>query len=64
MVEKGFTQHPDIDFNETFAPIARMDTAKIALAIDAQNKWSLYQMDVKQEFLNDYMEEEVYVEKP
>ena len=41
-----------------------MDTSRIALAIDAQNKWSLYQMDVKSSFLNGYLEEEVYVEQP
>ena len=63
MVARGFTQHPDIDFNETFAPIACMDTVKTVLAIVAQNKWHVYQMDVKSAFLNGYLEEEVYVEQ-
>ena len=42
MVERGFTHQPGIDFNETFARVARMDTVRIVLAIDAQNKWSVY----------------------
>jgi len=41
-----------------------MDTIRTILAIDAQNKWLVYQMDVKLEFLNDYLDEEVYVEHP
>ena len=51
MVARGFTQQPDIDFNETFALVA-------------QNKWHVYQMDVKSTFLNGYLEEEVYLEQP
>ena len=64
MVARGFTQQLGIDFNETFAPVARMDTVRTVLAIVAQNKWSVYQLDVKSAFLNFYLEEEVYVEKP
>ena len=64
MVARRFTQELDIDFNETFAPIARMDTVRTVLAIVAQNKWPVYQMDVKLTFLNGYLEEEVYVEQP
>ena len=41
-----------------------MGTVKTVLAIAAQNKWPVYQMDVKLEFLNRYLEEEVYVEQP
>ena len=64
MVARGFTQQPGIDFNEMFAPVARMDTVRTVLAIAAQNKWPIYQMDIKSAFLNGYLEEEVYVEKP
>ena len=39
MVARGFTQQPDIILNETFAPVARMDTVRTVLAIAAQNKW-------------------------
>ena len=62
MVSRGFTQQLGIDFNEKFAPVARMDTVRTVLAITAQNKWHVYQMDVKSAFLNCYLEEEVYVE--
>ena len=45
-----------------FSPVAHMDTVIIVLAIAAQNKWHVHQMDVKSAFLNGYLEEEVYVE--
>ena len=41
-----------------------MDTVRTVLAITAQNKWPVHQMDVKSAFLNGYLEEEVYVEQP
>ena len=41
-----------------------MDTVRTVLAIAAQNKWQVHQMDVKSAFLNGYLEEEVYVEQP
>ena len=62
MVARGFTHQPNIDFNETFALVAHMDTVRTILAIAAQNKWHVIQMDVKSEFLNGYLEEKVYVE--
>ena len=64
MVTRGFTQQPSIDFNETFAPVRHMDTIRTVMSIAAQNKWFVYQMDVKSEFISGYMEEEVYVEQP
>ena len=64
MVARGFTQQPGIDFNEMFAPVARMDTIKTVLAIAAQIKCHVYQMDVKSAFLNGYLDEEAYVEQP
>ena len=51
-VARGFTQQPGIDFNETFVLVARMDTVRTVLAIATQNKWPVYQMDVKSSFLN------------
>jgi hypothetical protein len=64
LVARGFTQQPGIDFNETFAPVARMDTIRTVLDIVAQYKWSVYQMDVKSTFLNRHLEENMYVEQP
>ena len=64
MVTRGFTQKPGIDFNETFARVAQMDTVITVLATGAQYKWLVYQMDFRSAFLNGYLEEEVYVEQP
>ena len=47
-----------------FAPVASMDTVRTVLAIVVENKWLVYQMDVKSVFLNDYLMEEVYVGQP
>jgi hypothetical protein len=64
LVAKGYKQKPGIDYFEVFAPVARMDTARIILSIAAQKKWKIFQMDVKFDFLNGVLEEEVYVEQP
>ena len=57
LVAKGFPQHPRIDFGEKFAPIARIDIFRAVLEIASQNKWKVYQMDLKSTFLNDILEE-------
>ena len=64
MVARGFTQQPDIDFNETFTTVACMDTVITVLSIATQNKLLVYQMDVKSAFLNGYIDKEVDVEQP
>ncbi|KAM1496365.1 hypothetical protein ACFXTO_030979 [Malus domestica] len=64
LVAKGYAQKPGIDFNETFAPVARLDTVRTLIALAAKNKWKLFQLDVKSAFLNGVLEEEVYVEQP
>lgn len=51
LVADGFSQNPGIDYNETCAPLARLDTLRIILAIVEQNKRKIYQMDVKSKFL-------------
>ena len=50
LVSQGFSQQPRIDYNETFAPVARLDTVRMALAIAAHNKWYVHQMDVMSAF--------------
>lgn len=60
---KGFTQKFDIDYEETLAYVARQETIRIVLSLAAQKKWSVHHMDVKSAFLNDYLDEEVYVEQ-
>ena len=62
LVVKGYAQMFGVDFSETFAPVARMDTIRMLLALAAQKGWTLHQMDVKSAFLNNYLEEEIFVE--
>lgn len=53
-----------INYNETFAPVARLDTIRALIAITQQKGWSIHQLDVKFSFLNGVLEEEIYVEQP
>ena len=64
LVAKGYSQKPGIDFHETFAPVARLDTIKTLIALAAQKEWKLFQLDVKSAFLNGVLKEEVYVDQP
>ncbi|CAL1375783.1 unnamed protein product [Linum trigynum] len=64
LVAKGYSQQPGIDFHETYAPVARMETIRTVLALAAQLELPVYQLDVKSAFLNGELEEEVYVEQP
>ncbi|CAH9075913.1 unnamed protein product [Cuscuta europaea] len=63
LVAKAYCQEDGIDFNETFAPVARLEAIRIFLAYAAYNNIKVYQMDVKSAFLNGDLEEEVYVEQ-
>ncbi|XP_034674498.1 uncharacterized mitochondrial protein AtMg00820-like [Vitis riparia] len=64
LVVKGYEQMFGVDFFETFAPVARLDTIRMLLAIAAQKEWRIYQLDVKSAFLNGYLEEKIFVEQP
>ena len=64
LVAQGYTQVEGIDFDETFASIARLEYIRILLAIASHLNFKLYQMDVKSAFLNGMLQEEVYVEQP
>jgi len=64
LVVKGYKQQYGRDYEETFALVARMETVRTVLSIAAQNKWKVYQMDVKSTFLNGVLMEEVYIEQP
>ncbi|KAL8105846.1 hypothetical protein AgCh_029592 [Apium graveolens] len=61
LVAKGYCQQEGIDFDETFAPVARLEAIRIFLAYAAHANFKVYQMDVKSAFLNGDLEEEVYV---
>ncbi|RHN42089.1 putative RNA-directed DNA polymerase [Medicago truncatula] len=64
LVVKGYSQQPGVDFNETFAPVVRMETIRTVLALAAQLELQVFQLDVKSTFLNGELEEEVYVKQP
>ena len=64
LVAKGFTQKYRIDYEETFAPVARISSIHALLAVTAASKWDLFQMDVKNAFLNGDLREEVYMQPP
>jgi hypothetical protein len=64
LVAQGFSQHPGIDYNETFSLVAIIDTVRMVLAIVAHNRWIMHQMDIKFPFLNGCLGEEVYVRQP
>jgi hypothetical protein len=60
----GFSQKEGIDYEETFASVARYTLIRTIIALAAKMKWKLHQMDVKTTFLNGVIEEEVYIEQP
>ncbi|KAJ9552644.1 hypothetical protein OSB04_016689 [Centaurea solstitialis] len=64
LVAKGYRQQEGIDYDETFAPVARIEAIRIFLAYAAHKNMTAYQMDVKCAFLNGVLQEEVYVEQP
>ena len=64
LVAQGYTQVEGIDFDETFALVARLEAIRILLAYANHHNILLYQMDVKSAFLNGKLEEEVYVAQP
>ena len=64
LVCKGYSQVEGVDYEETFAPVVKMEAIRMFLAFASHKKLKVYQMDVKPTFLNGYLEEEVYIKKP
>jgi hypothetical protein len=64
LVVKGYSHVEGFNFDETFAPVARIESIHLLLAYATHHDFKLYQMDVKSAFLNGPIKEEVYVEKP
>nr|GFD07239.1 retrovirus-related Pol polyprotein from transposon TNT 1-94 [Tanacetum cinerariifolium] len=64
LVANGYAQEEGIDFEESFAPVARLEAVRIFIAYAACKSFPIYQMDVKTTFLNGPLKEEVYVAHP
>jgi hypothetical protein len=63
LVAKGYSQVKGLDFDETFPPIAKLESIHILLAYATHHDFKLYQIDVKTAFLNGSIKNEVYVEQ-
>lgn len=64
LVAKGFSQKEGVDFQETFAPVAKFSSIRVLLAIATEKGYDVHQMDVKTAFLNGDLEEEIFMEQP
>ncbi|GKB30507.1 copia protein, partial [Tanacetum coccineum] len=64
LVAEGYNQQEGIDYDETYAPVARLESIRILLAYSCALDFKLFQMDVKSAFLNGFINEEVYVAQP
>jgi hypothetical protein len=64
LVAKGYSQREGIDYEETFSPVAMIKSFRILLSIAAKLDYEIWQMDVKTTFLNEYLDEDIYMEQP
>lgn len=64
LVAKGYVQRHGIDYDEVFAPVTRLETVRLLLALAAKHAWEVHHLDVKSAFLNGILQEEVYVSQP
>ncbi|GKD70021.1 retrovirus-related pol polyprotein from transposon TNT 1-94 [Tanacetum coccineum] len=64
LIAKGYSQQEGIDFEESFAPVARLEAVRMFVAYATHKNFTIYQMDVKTAFLNGPLKEEVFVSQP
>ena len=64
LVAQGYFQMEEVDYDDTFAPVADMESIRILLTLACHLRFNLYQMDVKTTFLNGLLKEDVYVAQP
>ena len=64
LVAQGFTQTYGVDYEETFAPVAKLNSIRMLLSLFVNLEWSLFQFDIKNAFLNGDLNEEIYMKIP
>ncbi|BBH02385.1 hypothetical protein Prudu_012927 [Prunus dulcis] len=64
LIAKGYTQTYRVDYTETFAPVAKLNTVRVLLSLAANHDWPLLQFDVKNAFLHGDLKEEIYMDPP
>lgn len=64
LVAKGYVQQKGVDFEDAFAPVARIETIRLLIAFAVTRGWEIHHLDVKMAFLNGDLNEEVYVNQP
>ena len=64
LVARGFIQCEDIDFEKVFAPVARMESVCLLLALAAAKDWRIHHLDIKLAFLNGELAETVFIRQP
>jgi len=64
LVTRGFAQRPGIDYHDTFAPVARLESLRLLIALAAKHDLKIYQIDVTIAYLHGTIEEEIYMELP
>jgi hypothetical protein len=63
LVAKGYDQQHGVDYTEVFAPVVRIDTIRMIIALAAQRSWLIYQLDVKSAFLHGDLSEDLFIEQ-
>lgn len=64
LVARGFSQRPGIDFDQTYAPVARLESLRLMVALATKNKIRIHQLDIVSAYLNGRLEEDIFMEKP
>jgi len=64
LVAKGYTQKQGLNFQETFAPVAKITSIRAILAVAAHNNWQIHQLDVTAAYLNDVIDAEIFMAQP
>ena len=63
LLEKCFSQVQCVDYHETFAPVAKMDSIRLVLEISASKHWEVHHMDVNSAFIHGYLHEDIYMKQ-